>query len=220
MRFRLTLTILGLTLWILFSCHAQLGDSGSPESFAKSFVDAINSKSTERRLELLHPKSKACINAETRPYFDWILVRQSRHVISAAYQVAIQPLSSQRKVSPDGRSAYPVRPTHQLQIDFDTGPNKNTSLVLFTVREGQRWYEVLPCPSSEAVTSARAAEASRAIQERRVRSLVEKLGEPLRSEIMLLAEKGQRIDAIKKYRDATGEDLTTAKDVVDLLVPR
>jgi hypothetical protein len=46
------------------------------------------------------------------------------------------------------------------------------------------------------------------------------LTDPLRAEIIALAREGRRIDAIKRYRDATGQDLTTAKDVVDLLVPR
>lgn len=34
------------------------------------------------------------------------------------------------------------------------------------------------------------------------------------------AQQGQRIDAIKKYAAATGEDLGTAKSVVDMLAPR
>jgi hypothetical protein len=120
----------------------------------------------------------------------------------------------------DGKSDYPLRPSHQLQIDFDTGPYSATSVVMLIVRDGARWYEVLPCPRPDAIAGIQAIEAKRAEQERKVESLVAGLADPLRAEIVALARQGRRIDAIKKYRDATGQDLTTAKQVVDLLSPR
>lgn len=221
MQRKLNLVTLGLALWLPLICHAQGGSSNQPEAFAKLFVDATNSKSAERRLALFHPKSKACITAQTQPYYDWIVSRQLKHVIPAAkYKVEATPLSGKQPLPSDGKSEYPLRPSHQLQIDFDTGPYSSTSIVLFIVRDGARWYEVLPCPSPDAIAGIRAIEAKRAEQERKVESLIARLADPLRAEIISLARQGRRIDAIKKYRDATGEDLTTAKDVVDSLVPR
>ena len=221
MRLRFNLLTLGLVLWFPLISLAQGGSPNEPEAFAKLFVDAVNSKSAERRLALLHPKSKACINAQTQPYYDWIVSRQLKHVIPAAnYKVTATPVSGKPALRSDGKSEYPLRPSHQLQIDFDTGPYSSTSIVLLVVRDGARWYEVFPCPGPDAVAGIRAIEAKRAEQERKVESLVAQLADPLRAEITLLARQGRRIDAIKKYRDATGEDLTTAKDVVDLLVPR
>lgn len=210
------LAVLLSPLW----CYAQVADPGRPEAFAKEFVDAVNSKNTERRLALLHPKSRACINAQTRPYYDWIFTRQSRHVIPAVYKVTMNPVPGDAALMSDGRSDYPLRPTQQLQIDFETGPYRSTSIILSIARDGAEWREVLPCPRPEAIAGIRAVEAERAQQEQRVRSLIVKLVDPLRAEIIALARKGQRIDAIKKYREATGEDLSTAKSVVDLLVPR
>lgn len=213
--------ILGLALLSPLLCIAQATDSGRPETFAKEFVDAVNSKSTEHRLSLLHPKSRVCINAQTQPYYDWIFSHQLRHTIPAtAYKIATEPLSGEQTPASDGKSDYPLRPTHRLQIDFETGPYSSTSIILLIVRDGARWREVLPCPRPETMPGIRAAEAGGAEQERRVQSLDAKLTDPLRAEIIALARKGQRIDAIKKYRDATGEDLSTAKSVVDLLVPR
>lgn len=218
---RLRLMTLGLVLLAPLICRAQAANPNQPEAFAKVFVDAVNSKSTERRLELLHPRSRACINAQTQPYHDWIISRQSKHVIPAAnYKVVAEVLSGKQALAFDGKSDYPLLPTHQLQIDFETGAHSSTSIVLLIVRDGKRWYEVLPCPRPETVTSIRAAAVNRADQERRVHLLVAKLRDPLRAEIIALARKGQRIDAIRKYRDAMGEDLSTAKSVVDVLVPR
>jgi hypothetical protein len=201
-------------------CHAQAGSPDQPEAFARLFVDAVNSKSPERRLALLHPKSKACINAQTQPFYDWIFARQSKRAIPAKYKAAAEPLAGKQSLPSDGKSDYPLRPSHQLQIDFDTGPYSSTSIVLFIVRDGARWYEVLPCPRPEAISGIPAIEAKRAEQERKVESLVAGLTDPLRAEIIALARQGRRIDAINKYREASGQDLTTAKEVVDLLAPR
>jgi hypothetical protein len=217
---RFNLTILGLALWLPLICHAQAGSPDHPEAFAKLFVDAVNSKSAERRLALLHPKSKACINAQTQPYYDWIFSRQSKYVIPAKYRVAGKPLAAKQPLPSDGKSDYPLRPSHQLQIDFNTGSYSATSIILFLVRDGSRWYEVLPCPHPDAIAGIAAIEAKRAEQEQKVKSLVAGITDPLRAEIIALARQGQRIDAINRYRDATGQDLTTAKEVVDLLVPR
>lgn len=198
---------------------AQAADAGQPEGFAKEFVDTINSKNTGRRLALLHPGSRACINARTQPYYDWIFTRQSRHVIPAAYKVTTSPVPGDAPLMSDGRSDYPLRPTQQLQIDFETGPYRSTSIVLLIARDGAAWREVLPCPRPEAVAHIKEAEARRVDHDHRVRSLVAGLADPLRAEVIALAREGRRIDAIKKYREASGEDLSTAKSVVDLLVP-
>ena len=211
---------LGLILLLPALTFAQAGNPNSPEGLAKSFVEAINGKNQERRLALLHPRSKACIDGRSQPCYDWIFSRQAKHVIPAAkYKLLVEPLVGAQMLAADGKSDYPVRPTHQLQIDFDTGPNSSTSIVLLIVRDGTSWYEVLPCPRPETIASVRTAEASRAEQEQRVKSLISKLADPLRGEIIALARQGQRIDAIRKYRDASGEDLSTAKSVVDTLVP-
>ena len=76
MLLRINLTTLGFALSLPLICHAQASSPDQPEAFARLFVNAINSKSPERRLALLHPKSKACVNAQTQPYYDWIFSRQ------------------------------------------------------------------------------------------------------------------------------------------------
>ncbi|MGE5304717.1 MAG: hypothetical protein ACM3TN_15515 [Alphaproteobacteria bacterium] len=136
MNLRFNLTTLGLALSLPLICHAQAGSPDQPKAFAGLFVDAINSKSAERRMALLHPKSKACINAQTQPYYDWIFSRQLKQVIPATYKVAAQPLTGKQPLPSDGKSDYPLRPWHQLQIDFDTGPYSTTSIVLLIVRDG------------------------------------------------------------------------------------
>lgn len=43
---------------------------------------------------------------------------------------------AQLAVMADGRSDYPLRPTPQLQIDFEPEPYRSTSIVLFIARDG------------------------------------------------------------------------------------
>lgn len=207
-----------LALNLIFS-DTEAAGLGSAEGFAKLFVDAVSSRSTERRLELLHPKSRACINSQTEMYYSWIFSRQMRYVIpDARYKVSVELLPEGRSWTTDGKSNYPVRPSHQLQIDIDAGPNNSSSLVFLVVRDGSRWLEVLPCPRLDAVADARRSTAEFDRQEQRARKLAAELANPLRAEVIALARAGRRVDAIRKYAAASGEELVIARRVVDLLM--
>ena len=52
---------------------------------------------------------------------------------------------------------------------------------------------------------------------KRAKDLAAALQEPLRGEISALVKAGEKIDAIKHYQAASGEDLTIAKSVVEVL---
>jgi hypothetical protein len=200
--------------------RGQAGGYGQPEALAKDFVSAVNSKSVDRRKEILHPRTVACINAQTQSFFDWIFSRQLKYVIPANYRATTTALSGAQLLPPEAKSDYPVRPTHMLQIDYSAGSYNSTTIVLFIVKEASRWHEVLPCPQAEAVEIVKANEAKTNAQEDRVKRLAAELADPLRAEIISLAKNGQRVDAITKYAAASDEDLAIAKSVVDLLVPR
>jgi len=221
MQQQLVPTVLALILSLSLASHAQGVSSNGPETFAKLFVDAINSKSLVQRQALLHPKSRACINTQTQPYYDWIFSRQLKRTIPVGvYRVKVEALSGKPLPSPDGRSDYPLQPSHQLEIDFDTAPRSSTSIILLIVRDGEGWHEVLPCPRPEAIAEIQSMAKKRAEQDRNVQTLVAGLADPLRSELKALVEQGRRLDAIKKYAEKTGADLATAKAVVDALVSK
>jgi len=207
-----------LTGLLLFNSIASAANSVlTPESLAGELVKAIRSKDPELRTAVLHEKTRACINSQTQPYFDWIFTRQFRYVIPEQYKVSIQPLSKAGGLSVE-KSVYPVVPTHQVQIDFETGPYRSTSIVVLASEDGGKWREILPCPSPEAVTGAQRSLAATERQNRRIKMLAAQVTEPLRSEIIGVARAGRRVDAIRKYAAATGEDLVIAKGVVEQLV--
>ena len=54
-------------------------------------------------------------------------------------------------------------------------------------------------------------------QKKRAAQLLADLKDPLRSELTDLLRREQKIDAIKKYQQAAGVDLTTAVGVINAL---
>lgn len=213
------LLAVSLILTIQEPLKAQVSTSGQTETLAKDFVKAINDKSVEGRLKILHPKTAACINPQTQPFFDWIFSRQFKHVIPTNYKTKMQPSTGNAFSPAEAKFDYPVSPTHILQIDYSSRPFSSTTIVLSIVEEGGRWYEVLPCPQAEAVSMAKANEAKSKELEARSKRLAAELQDPLRAEIISLARDGHRIDAVKKYAAASGEELVVADAVVELLVP-
>jgi hypothetical protein len=199
--------------------NGQTGSSVQAETLAKEFVKAINDRSVDERKRILHPKTAACINPETQPFFDWIFSRQFKYVIPANYRVKMQQSAGISFNPSEAKFDYPVTPTHILQFDYSTKPFSSTTLVLSIVKEGSRWYEVLPCPQPEAVSMAKSNEAKTRELEARAKALAAELRDPLRTEIISLAKQGHSIDAMKRYAEASGEDLTVAKSVVELLAP-
>jgi len=132
----------------------------------------------------------------------------------------VEPVARDRGLLLENELDYPVRPSHQVQIDFDTGPSSSTTVVLLVVYDAGSWREVLPCPRPDTIAKMRAAKEESAKQDERAQQLAAKLSDPLRVELMDLLRKGRRVDAMKRYAAASGEDLAMAKRVVELLAPR
>jgi hypothetical protein len=113
--------------------------------------------------------------------------------------------------------AYPITPMQQIQIDITTGPTSSVTVIRDLAASNSAWLMVLPCPSAEGLVAFRAARQTAAEQQARAKILVAELREPLRSEIEVLLKEGRRVEAMKRYSAASGEDLTMARQVVDLL---
>jgi hypothetical protein len=190
--------------------------AGPPESFANEIVQAIRSKKTEQRVAVLHPKSRACINSKTQPYFDWIFTRQFRYQLPARFKVSSTLLTGPVGPLPD-KSAYPVMPTHQVQIDFEISPTSSTSVVVLAKHDSKRWHEVLPCPTPETLAGVQKSSTESDWKNQRIRELASNINDLLRTEILTMLNAGRRVDAIRKYAGATGEELVIAKGVVELL---
>jgi hypothetical protein len=195
--------------------RAQTSEQGS--AFVKEMVEAINGKSPERRKALLHPASLPCTRGEAGVFYDEAIARQARRTVSTNYTWKITPLSPDQPLMFADKLDYPVRPTHLLQLDFTTGPNSSATMVLQLVSDRGRWREVMPCPKPETLTAIRAARDARAKHAERVEALAASASLELKETVIKLFKEGRRIEAYKHYAGVTGEELATAKAVVDLL---
>jgi hypothetical protein len=193
---------------------AQEPDQGA---FVKGLVEAINSKSPDRRKALLHPTSLSCTSGEAGSFYEETVARQARRPVPADYKWKITPIPANEPLMFADQFDYPVRPTHLLQLDFETGPSSSTTMIVQLVHDANHWREVAVCPKLEVVRAARAAKEARAKHVKKVQALAARAPAPLRETVVKLFNEGRRIEAFKHYASATGEDLATAKAVVEVL---
>jgi hypothetical protein len=194
---------------------AQAADQA--DAFVQTLVGAINSKSVDRRKALLHPKTLPCASGESGSFYDEIFARQARRTVPADYKWTITPVPPDQPPMFADKFEYPVRPTHLLQLDFETGPSSSTTMVVQIVYDANQWRQVAACPKPETIAAARAATQARAKQEERVRALVAGTAPELSVAVVKLFRDGRRVEAFKHYASASGEDLATAKAVVEQL---
>ena len=186
------------------------------QAFVEALVAAINSKDTAKRKALVHPDSLRCATAGSDALLDEQFARQARRAVPANVTWSLTPAPPGLPLFAD-KFDYPVRPTHRLQLDFSTGPNRSTTMVLQVARHGGAWRQVRACPKPETVAAAMAASQARAQHRQKVERLLKDLSPKVKDEVVALLKDGRRIDAIKAYRAASGEDLVTAKSVVDAI---
>lgn len=191
---------------------AQTADPAA-RAFVMQLVDAINRADTASRRALMHPDALRCEQAAADS--GWA---PKRGPIPAGFRWHIDPMPAGSKGFFADRFDYPVVPTHQLQIDYETAPNRSTSVMLQLVRDRGQWREVTGCPKPQTIEAARQAAPLRAQQQDRIAQVAARLAPGLKADVLKLVAEGRKIDAIIQVRQATGEDLTVAKGVVDRLI--
>ncbi len=131
---------------------AQPGDAAQ-RRFVQAYVDALRSKNIDRVTAMLHPATRACINDQDRYFFDYMFNQQlsTGEEITATYEIEhIQPVTGRAELMllPPEAFAYPVPPTHALQINAK-GKNKQTYILLaYMAPANGSWFVVTPCPNA------------------------------------------------------------------------
>jgi hypothetical protein len=88
-----------------------------PRAFGTELIDAIRVGQGESRLHFVHPMSRRCITSSTQPYHDWWFGKQRRVVGPGRPTVKVERFDAASASLPaDGRSDYPIVPTHRLRI--------------------------------------------------------------------------------------------------------
>ncbi len=131
-----------LTLLLLAAAPAMADSPDRPLEFAPRLVAAINGKNVDRRKELLHPKTLACITPQTQPFIEDWLADQFRYSIPASYKSRFDVIPADRPLSVADGVTFPLRPTHQVQIDWETGPQQGVTFVAMVAYTESGWREV------------------------------------------------------------------------------
>jgi hypothetical protein len=156
--------------------------------------------------------------ADTAPYYDWKFSREASLASGELKRVDVAPLTDPAVTLPtDGRSIWPVRPSHRLTLEFERDAHHSSSIQLFVVMEGAQWREVLPCPRGDVAAQAqinrdRARESSTDTAMR-----VRDLPPALRTELTDLLRDGRKVDAIILYAERTGTELAPSKAAIEAL---
>jgi hypothetical protein len=186
------------------------------KTFLEPWVQALPSNDPEKLAPFLHPKVLECRTAQSKEYFDYLLTQESRFDPKLGYRVtkltAIQGPPGDLPTAAAFR--LPIQPTYELQLDIG-----DTALVRYLASSDGSWYEVFPCPNDKGIALTHEVILRRTEQENRTRQLVSEIKAPLLPELQDLIRQQRINDAIQRYRAATGADLTTAHDVIEMMRP-
>jgi len=192
--------------------HAQT----DADAFVKTLVDAINSKEAAQRRALLHTDSLRCATPGKDVLLDEQFARQARFPIPGTVAWRLTAAPPGRPMFGD-RFDYPVRPTHLMQLDVKGDNNETMYVVLQLARQAGAWREVVGCPKQETVAAATRVALARAGGQEKVGLLLKAMAPQLKADVLALLKEGRKADAIRAYRDVSGEDPTTATSVVEAL---
>ncbi len=198
--------------------RAQDGFPGSlpisPEvkAFAARYVAAINAKDSAKLWSYLAPETRACVTPQNKDFYDAIFGSQMEDTIPPNYILDLLPVNEDNVKAMSGFAYFPVKPEHQLQIDYQLG-NDGGSIVLYLVRQNGRWFADQPCSTEKAIADFRDDASDRA----HFKDLAAQINDPLRSQLLKLLAAGDTSTAIDKYKSATHSDTRTAMLVLHAL---
>jgi hypothetical protein len=220
---------LGLAAMVLIGCQGPSRSASgaasadkpndTPEKLAEAYVLAVQPHDVARLRALFHPRVLACRNDANAAYFDFLLSHELSDVPRAGYKITTPSLKDDPppRILPEGMFILPVAPTAQFYIDWNISEYASTTSIRELAPEGGRWYIVFPCPNAEGIKFFEGQLARGKEQQKRAAALAAAIKPALRTELVDLLNRGRKIDAVKKYRAATGADLTTAVQVMNTL---
>jgi hypothetical protein len=195
---------------------AASDEAAIQSTFVRPWIEALRAKDKAKIEQLYHPALRACINPATREFFDYELEGEVFSPAVGDYRITkLGPMQQPAPTFwPKEYVSYPVLPTYEVQVQFDA---VNTVFVRFLAPSNGSWFEVFPCPNEKGLAYFREQKTERDKQEKKVARLLEELKDPLKSELRGLIRQQKKIDAVDKYRAATGADLTIATLLINAL---
>jgi hypothetical protein len=214
---RRSLCLILLSLSTACYAHAQSQVSQAEiKPFVTEYIAAYNAKDAARLQALYDSKSRACITAEDKDFYDASLAAMWREPIPAKYTSTISAVDENNLKGIESFGHFPLKPTRELHIDYQQGDDAGT-VVVYLVQENGRWRADQPCPTEQTVKRFRDEAPARKEREAHYRLLVGTIQEPLRSQLIALLRDHKTGEAIDRYKAASGQDTQTAMLVINQL---
>jgi hypothetical protein len=207
-----------------YAASAQSADR-EQQQFADAWMAAIKSQDVAKVKALFHPATLACIDDSNRDFFDSNFKEElwDGTGLSTSYHIeSVNPLPRPAPMGafPEEGFAYPVEPTHQLQIEAETKDHRTMTILRFLAESNGRWYMVIPCPNAKGLTLFAQQQAETERQMVEGAALAAGMPESLRAEIEQLLTQGRWFDATDRYREAAGTDPRTAVKVINAMAAK
>jgi hypothetical protein len=209
--------IAAAALLLLPAAPAAGQGSEADRAFAAAFVAAVNARTLEARAALVHPQARACTSGGAGEWWTMSVARQAKEPIPASYTWTIRTLPAGEPPPFGDKFDYPILPTHALQLDMRPEPYTSRTMLVQIAKAGDRWAEVVPCAKPETQVAIRAALEAKAKQTERAKALVAKMPPALRESVLAEIRARRPVTAAQMYSKATGEDLTMATEVIEVL---
>ena len=186
------------------------------KAFVTEYVAAFDAKDAARLQALYDSKSRACITAEDKEFYDAALAAMWRNPIPEKYTFTVSAVNENNLKAIETFGRFPLKPARELHIDYQQGDDSGT-VVVYLVQENGRWLADQPCPSEQTLKKFRDEAPARKEREAHYKSLAAAIQEPLRSQLIALLREHKTGEAIDRYKGATGQDVQTAMFVINQL---
>ncbi len=196
--------------------HAQPQVSPELKAFVTEYVAAYDAKDAPRLLALYAAKSRACINAETKDFYDGTLEMMWQTPIPAKYTFTVTPVDESNLKAVEAFGRFPDHPSRELHIDYQQGDDSGT-VIVYLMQENARWRADQPCATEQTLKQFRDEAPERKARDAHFKALADGIQEPLRASLIELVRAHKTAAAIERYKDASGQDRQTAMLVINQL---
>jgi len=192
-------------------------EKATPEQqeLAHKMAYAMYLKDSAAIKQLIAPSTLKCIG-RNEDYLDDRIRKQFALPISKDYHVTVSKLSA-NVAMPTKFSTYPMRPTHQMGLEFATRDGGTATVNEMIGQEDGKWYEAQPCPTKLGLERFAKQQQTRAQGLARAKEALARVQEPLKSQLLALIAKRDNADAWTLCMRSLHVDFQTAHEIVAML---
>ena len=133
---------------MMVAAGSLAANTDTPEGLAEQYIGTVNAKIADRQRALIHPLCLANLSGLPKEFMDETLSRDFRRAIPEKRTVKVTALEGP-KLPFAGAVVWPVKPTHQIEIEFSTGENASESVISFVAKEKEQWFIIVPMLNPE-----------------------------------------------------------------------